>query len=616
MIQCVHERLRELAASGGGDGSAATASSSSAMDVDDRDPGTTPLTSVRFSEIDKDAMLTIAPSGLACSSTAEKLWLGVRASHGVRSGHVYYECTVIGNGISRVGWSTMSAHHEIGKDSHGYGYGGTGKKSYAGGFEDYGEKYGNNDVIGCYLNWTARTVSYSKNGKPLGVAFSINETLVGSVIFPAVVIKGGGISVNFGESPFRFPPPADGGAVGLAQVDSSEIVGALSKQAFAVTGTRRPLAVILEPARDLAEQVYQAILDMSRYISGPELSVALLVGGDDHKKQVKTIKAGVDIVVGTTGKIVDLVKSKDLDFSQVKFFILDEADRLIETDNLPGILQLYGACPGGGTGDNRLQVCFFSATLHSPAITDLAGKLCFNPTWVDLKGVDSVPDTVHHVVYRIDPVRDAALLTPTCTKAVTDDIHPGGLAAFKPDSNKGDVNSQLIKEIKYQVLLGIIDKFQMSQCMIFCRTNVDCDNLEAFLCAHGGGKKFSEKMDSGKEHAYSCCVLAGMRSMADRRRNLEAFKEGYVRFLLCTDVAARGIDIQGLPYVINMTLPDEAEHYIHRIGRVGRADRMGLAISLVATDGAKEKVWYHKCANRGKGCTNRKLTTEGGCTIW
>lgn len=152
--------------------------------------------------------------------------------------------------------------------------------------------------------------------------------------------------------------------------------------------------------------------------------------------------------------------------------------------------------------------------------------------------------------------------------------------------------------------------------MIFCRTNVDCDNLEKFLLAAGGGGKFKEKMETGKENPYSCCVLAGMRSMAERRQNLEAFKEGYIRFLICTDVAARGIDIANLPYMINMTLPDEPENYIHRIGRVGRADRMGLAISLVAAEDLKEKVWYHKCASRGKDCQRRQLVDQGGCTIW
>lgn len=102
-------------------------------------------------------------------------------------------------------------------------------------------------------------------------------------------------------------------------------------------------------------------------------------------------------------------------------------------------------------------------------------------------------------------------------------------------------------------------------------------------------------MESGKENPYSCAVLAGGRQQRERQANLEGFKDGDVRFLICTDVAARGIDIAGLPFVVQMTLPDDIENYIHRIGRCGRADRMGLAISLIAT--AREKVWYHKKKN-------------------
>ena len=147
-----------------------------------------------------------------------------------------------------------------------------------------------------------------------------------------------------------------------------------------------------------------------------------------------------------------------------------------------------------------------------------------NPTWVDLKGVESVPETVHHVVYKVDTVRDAHLLENATTKAVLDDVHKNGDAS--------DAKAQLslsLKQLKPQVLLGIIDKFNMSQCMIFCRTNVDCDNLESFLTLHGGGSKFRGRVESGKEHKYSCCVLAGMRSMTERRAALEAFKEGEVR---------------------------------------------------------------------------------------
>jgi ATP-dependent RNA helicase DDX1 len=390
-------------------------------------------------------------------------------------------------------------------------------------------------------------------------------------------------------------------------MSTDEISGGSNKSNY---GKKVPLGLILEPSRDLAEQVAKDIETFSKYVNSPEINVQLLVGGDERKAQKKGLSGGVDIIVGTLGCIMGLFESKTLDMTQVRFFILDEADKLAEKENLSSVMKLYNAIPIQGVGDKRLQVCFFSATLHSPEITELASKICYNPTWVDLKGVDSVPDTVHHVIYRIDTIRDSTLLKTCRTKAITDGVHTND------NKDTADVNSQQLKEIKMQVLLGIIDKFKMSQCIIFCRTNVDCDNLETFLCNHGGGSKFREKKESGKENEYSCCVLAGMRDQSQRRINLEAFKDGNVRFLICTDVAARGIDIKNLPYVINMTLPDKSEDYIHRIGRVGRAECMGLAISIVASENLKEQVWYHKCNNRGKGCTNRKTADKGGCTIW
>ena len=123
------------------------------------------------------------------------------------------------------------------------------------------------------------------------------------------------------------------------------------------------------------------------------------------------------------------------------------------------------------------------------------------------------------------------------------------------------------------------------------------------------------KLEKGVENPFSCCVLAGQRSTDERRRNLAAFKEGDIRFLVCTDVAARGLDIAELPYVINMTLPDKEEDYVHRVGRVGRADVMGLAISIVSTR-HKEKVWYYDKRKWEGKALSTKLASEGGCCIW
>ena len=182
--------------------------------------------------------------------------------------------------------------------------------------------------------------------------------------------------------------------------------------------------------------------------------------------------------------------------------------------------------------------------------------------------------------------------------------------------SKEDEDSLLVKRLKPVILAKMIDKFDMSQCMVFCRTNLDCELLADYLSSLDGGTKFTYSRETGKEARFSCAVLGGMKSMAERRASLEAFKEGAVRILLCTDVAARGIDIRGLPFVVNFTLPDEPEFYIHRIGRVGRAEHLGLAISILAPAHVEERVWYHVCSNRGKSCRDTRLKNEGGCTIW
>ena len=181
---------------------------------------------------------------------------------------------------------------------------------------------------------------------------------------------------------------------------------------------------------------------------------------------------------------------------------------------------------------------------------------------------------------------------------------------------KKDSDSLAVKYLKPHILLKVVDEFNMSQCIIFCRTQVDCDNLEQFLLTRGDGKKGNSRMDIGSLGRYSCVVLHSGRDQRTRNESLASFKDGLARFLICTDVAARGIDIQELPYCINMTLPDPCEEYIHRVGRVGRAESIGMAISLVST--VPEKVWYHTCKrkDRGRGCTNTDLVEEKGCTIW
>lgn len=210
---------------------------------------------------------------------------------------------------------------------------------------------------------------------------------------------------------------------------------------------------------------------------------------------------------------------------------------------------------------------------------------------------------MHHVVVPIDP-RSNKTWAQIEKGIKTDGVHAQDRPLGPKHRSKESI-SEGLKRLKPLVLKKILDKLKMEQCILFCRTNLDCTNLESFLTHCGGGRKFRADSLGGKENPYSCAVLAGSKSMKERRENLAAFKNGAVRFLICTDVAARGIDIKGLPYIVNMTLPDIVENYIHRIGRVGRAGSLGLAISLVAAKDCVEKVWYYD-KRKWKG---KKLST-------
>ena len=345
IIQCVHERLNIL----------------SEESQNMKRKATTLRDHVQLSATDKDPGLEIDGSGLSCETTLPDVYAGARASHGVKSGRYYFECIVSGEGICRVGWSTVAGHLELGKDIHGFGYGTTGWKSN-GKFEKYGEKFETSDSIGCYLDLIRKEVAYSRNGRHLGKAFDIPQSMIGSVFFPAVLLKSSEMVINFGEHPFKNPPSMPG-FIALSQAPASQLVPADSTEVFSTAASkqnRSPLALIIEPTRDLAQQVFTALQDFTKYVDNPRLHIALAAGGEipgsKEAKIEKQLKSGVDILVGTLGKLCGLVKTKALDLSSIRFFILDEADQLVSTDNYRDVMELFGKCPGGGTGQHRLQV--------------------------------------------------------------------------------------------------------------------------------------------------------------------------------------------------------------------------------------------------------------------
>lgn len=642
-LQLVHELRQARPSGGGGDndnkpGSAAAAAAACAAPL--------ALPSAVWSDSARDALVAVAPAGLTVQCRHPKQWGGVRGTRGIQVGQSrsagtgwYWELTLDDEGLARVGWATSAGALNIGMDAASWGYGGTGKKAHGKKFDDYGEAYERGDVIGCVLVLAAEggggAIGFTRNGKWLGVAYELPVKLRGG-LYPAVVLKNAQVQANWGDAPWAYAPSAlvetpeelcgvrmaslQGVAQAVAPVGvaAGAMEGATAGAAGAggSGGVCTPSVLVLEPAKDLAEQTAAAIESFAARMPAPGVRHCTVTGGGDNAQLMKQLARGADVVTATTGKLQDMVRKGKLSLHKVALFILDEADKLCDRDGWEDVQAIWNQISEGRPADApRLQVCFFSATLHSPEIKRLSAQVCHHPTWVDLKGIDSVPDTVHHAVLVVDPAQPVwhAWLS-LAGQVPTDGVHAED--SIGTELTTPEAWSEAVKRLKPAALVAVIEELNMEQVLVFCRTNLDCDNLATYLTAVGGGKRMAPgtRMESGKESRYSCAVLGGAKSMQERRAALQDFKEGAVRILIATDVAARGIDVRELPYVINMTLPDEPENYIHRVGRVGRAERMGLAISLVSP--VQEKVWFYDKRRWKNKKLSTKLADDGGCCIW
>lgn len=618
---------------------------------------------IKLSEVDRGKHVAVADGFLAqCRDRA--FWQGVRATRGVASGKWYFIGRPRDDGICRMGWSSVHAQLNLGTDQKGFGYGGTGMRSHGGSFDAYGKPYTTGDQVCCMVEFqlcedierSRVLISFALNEKELGEAFDVSWKELGldnMSLIPTLAMKNAELEILLQE---RSTTAEKHGFKHISGATLADAVISEEAQALfdeyaeedqdgdqemrevesekAGEKGKAPLALILEPSRELAGQVENELTKIGKQLPDRAVRHLLLIGGGSQKTELAMLKRGVDIVTGTLGSIVKHVKKRTLSLDSIRFFVMDEADTFA-TDNLRDILFLHEKVPT----KNRVQTLLFSATLHSPEIRALSDKIQSFPTWVDLKGKEAVPETLHHTMVRIDADADTAMLDecPDGLEWPLDEVHifeDKGRAKNKKaraESNAGiadgvdaaDLRSQTIKKLKLIALKKVIDANAMSQAMIFVRTQRDADNVESFLIQCSGvsasdvaSRRFRGRHDSGPEVEYSCSVLHGGRRQEERNQALAAFKASEVRFLVCTDVAARGIDIVGLPFLVNVTLPDKSENYIHRVGRVGRAERLGLAVSLVAAQ--KEAVWFHTCKKtKGKGvCNNRKLVTARGCVMW
>jgi len=276
---------------------------------------------------------------------------------------------------------------------------------------------------------------------------------------------------------------------------------------------KKAFAVVLAPTRELAVQVSE---EMNSLKGKKKMSILPIYGGQSIERQIKAIKRGVDIIVGTPGRIMDLMRRKVIKFDALEYFILDEADEMLNMGFLEDIEEILSH-----TNDEK-RMLFFSATMPKEIIT-VAGKFMGD---YEVKKVES--------------------------KEVTNDLV-----------------EQLYFEVresdKFEALCRILDVEIDFYGIVFCKRKMDVDDVVNHLIERG----------------YDAEAIHGDISQHQREKTLTRFKNKTINLLIATDVAARGIDVGNLTHVVNYSLPQEAEAYVHRIGRTGRAGNEGVAITFV-----------------------------------
>jgi ATP-dependent RNA helicase RhlE len=280
---------------------------------------------------------------------------------------------------------------------------------------------------------------------------------------------------------------------------------------------RHPVrALVLAPTRELADQVAE---NVKKYAKHSQLRSAVVFGGIDMKPQTLQLKAGVEVLIATPGRLLDHIEAKNAVLNQVEYVVLDEADRMLDIGFLPDLQRILAFLP------KQRQTLLFSATF-SPEIRKLASSYLQDPVLVEVARPNATATTVEQRFFSVN------------------------------DDDKRAVVRQLLKQRA------------LSQAIIFVNSKLGAARLAR-----------SFERDGLRTQA-----LHGDKSQDERLKALAAFKSGEVDLLVATDVAARGLDIADLPAVFNFDVPFNAEDYVHRIGRTGRAGASGLAVTLVTRD--------------------------------
>lgn len=271
-------------------------------------------------------------------------------------------------------------------------------------------------------------------------------------------------------------------------------------------------SLIVTPTRELAIQIQENITAYAQYTT---IRSAVIFGGVPQKPQERILKAGVDILVATPGRLNDLIQQGIIDISHIEIFILDEADRMLDMGFLPDVKRIIAKLP------KRKQTLFFSATMPSE-IRKLAQSLLHELVSIEVTPASTTVEKIDQSLYYVD------------------------------------------KANKKRLLLKLLQKNRVQNALVFTRTKSNANRLAKYL----------------NENGVTTGVIHGNKSQNARQQALLQFKEVKSRVLVATDIAARGIDVQELSHVFNFDIPNEAEVYVHRIGRTGRAGRQGCAIAF------------------------------------
>ena len=356
-----------------------------------------------------------------------------------------------------------------------------------------------------------------------------------------------------GEKGYRQPTPIQAQAIpsilmgrdvlGTAQTGTGKtgsfVLPMLDILSGARSRARMPRSLILEPTRELALQVAENFVQYGKYL---KLTHALLIGGESMNDQKEALMRGVDVLIATPGRLMDLFDRGGLMLNDTSLLVIDEADRMLDMGFIPDVEKIVGFLP------ERRQTLFFSATL-APEIRRLADAFLREPKEISVSRPSSVATTI------------------VAGLAVVDDLD------------------------KREALRRLIKTDDVQNALIFCNRKRDVDILYKSL----------------KRHGFSVGSLHGDMSQPERFATLAKFKANELRLLVCSDVAARGIDIGGLSHVFNFDVPIHAEDYVHRIGRTGRAGMTGHAYSL-ATPYDRGFV---EAIEKLVGATIPRITVEG-----